>query len=76
MVLEDRDVLFSCLVFIYFQLQWVFGAVRGLSPVAEHGLQSTWASGAAAFRLSRAGSIAVVHRLSRPAARGTVPAQG
>ena len=52
MVLEDRDVLFSCLVFIYFQLQWVFGAVRGLSPVAEHG---RWVSQA---------SVAVTHRLS------------
>lgn len=76
MVLEDRDVLFSCLVFIYFRLQWVFGAVRGLSLVAEHGLQSMWASGAAALRLSREGSIAVVHRLSRPAVYGTVPDQG
>lgn len=62
MVLEDRT--FSFLFgFIYFRLQWVFGAVRGLSLVAGHGLQSMWASGAAALRLSREGSIAVVLRL-------------
>ena len=60
----------------YFWLQWVFGVVRGLSLVAEHGLQSMWASGVAALRLLSAGSIAVVHRLSCPAACGTVPDQG
>ena len=62
---------------MYFRLLWVFIAVHGLSLVvvsrlltamtslvAEHGLQGTWTSAAAAHELRSCGIWALEHRFS------------
>ena len=71
--------------FFFFWLCWVFVSVRGLSPVAASGGQSS--SRCAGLSLSRplllrstgsrrAGSVVVAHRLSCSAACGIFPDQG
>ena len=79
------NLLVFIYLFIYFWLCWVFVSVRGLSPVAASGGQSS--SRCAGLSLSRplllrstgsrrAGSVIVAHGLSCSAACGIFPDQG
>ena len=76
----------SLAFFIFnFRLCWVFASVRGLSPAAaSRGHSSSWCAGLSLSRplllrsmgSRRAGSAAVAHGPSRPAAGGIFPDQG